>query len=316
MNTKHQTFLTHSVIVPMESYRLDFATAPSIVRAHQKDIYLENSVIEGQLLEVLRLFKDASFVHRHTELVKALASCIYLSLTTAAGAKTLGEEYVDLHYVTPSGDRLASKLQRLGFVLSYCGGPRLCSYLFSRMAKSQDLAAPAKLLGLLDFRDLSHLHTALFYFTGNYYDFAKRLFGMRYAIGYKMDPASRQATGNYELLGLVIIIQLLVKYATKLKELAPDQHILETEKKVDGDLVFGVDTVPRSFIDLSDPAQLPYIKESSRSCMLCLCPMVDPCCATCGHIFCWDCIIDWCKEREECPLCRANIKQSQLLPLR
>ena len=69
-------------------------------------------------------------------------------------------------------------------------------------------------------------------------------------------------------------------------------------------------------IDLSDEKQLPYLPEASRSCMLCLSPMVNPSAANCGHLFCWDCIVDWIREHPECPLCRQQCLEQHLLPLK
>ncbi|GME90732.1 unnamed protein product [Ambrosiozyma monospora] len=193
--------------------------------------------------------------------------------------------------------------------------------------------------------DLANLHLALFYFFGEYYQFGKRLFGLRYALGY--DP-SRQPNGQsqqqqqqkkrgYEFLGLLILFQIFLKNAHNLKQLwisfRPGTSI-ETQTDAIGanignknnDLVCGlanereistaVESSHNGTIELSDPRALPYISDHSRNCMLCLCPMTDPTCASCGHVFCWGCILDWCKERQECPLCRASIRQASLLPLR
>ncbi|KAK0550117.1 peroxisome biogenesis factor 10 [Tilletia horrida] len=35
----------------------------------------------------------------------------------------------------------------------------------------------------------------------------------------------------------------------------------------------------------------------------------------CGHVFCWDCITNWAREKPECPLCRQSLVPSRLLPV-
>lgn len=55
--------------------------------------------------------------------------------------------------------------------------------------------------------------------------------------------------------------------------------------------------VSDSHIELKNPTELAYIPEASRSCVLCLTPMTDPASTVCGHIFCWTCISEWCREK-------------------
>lgn len=327
--------------------RLDFATAPTIIRANQKDSYYQNVVLFKQVENTIRVFKGSAFIHMHSGTIKRLVNLLYLGITTLVGARTLGEEYVDLHYMNRDGRRLPKLMQRLAFILSYIGGSVLFKWFLSKMQQltrnekrinsqhdgfmqivKQKLLTSvyksAKCLESVNWGDMLNLHLALFYFSGRYYQFSKRLFGLRYALGYRVDPRSRQAKGNYELLGLLILAQLAIKYALKMSWLIKDKEPDENSHSTDvssSDIIVKVPAViPNEdtdvLIDLSDPKKLPYVKGSSRSCMLCLSPMKDPTCAPCGHLFCWKCIFDWCKEREECPLCRSALREAQLLPLR
>ncbi|KAK4196903.1 Pex12 amino terminal region-domain-containing protein [Triangularia verruculosa] len=74
-------------------------------------------------------------------------------------------------------------------------------------------------------------------------------------------------------------------------------------------------TKPR--YDLSDKKQMAWIKGySQRKCTLCLEELKDPAVTTCGHVFCWECIGDWVREKPECPLCRREALGQKILPLR
>jgi len=74
-------------------------------------------------------------------------------------------------------------------------------------------------------------------------------------------------------------------------------------------------TEPRC--DLSSRNTLPWLEgRQARKCTLCLEPMKDPSVTTCGHLFCWSCIGDWCREKPECPLCRQLCLVQHILPLR
>lgn len=338
------------VMAATQKRRLAFATAPTIIRANQKDSYYEKVVLLKQVTDAISVLKGSAFTHTHSQAIERLVKFIYLGVTTLVGARTLGEEYVDLHYVSRDGRRLPNLIRRLAFVLSYVGGPVLFKWFFAKLvqlteirsseskgkhegighlqAMKQKLLVSAnktvRCLEKVDWGDMLNLHLALFYFSGKYYQFSKRFFGLRYALGYRIDPRSRQAKGNYELLGLLIMTQLAIKYWLKLGGLIKDaetdggNHDHDVEK---GDFITKIpEALPDDdsdvLINLSNPKKLPYIKGSSRNCMLCLSPMKDPACAPCGHLFCWKCIFDWCKEREECPLCRSSLKEAQLLPLR
>jgi peroxin-10 len=56
--------------------------------------------------------------------------------------------------------------------------------------------------------------------------------------------------------------------------------------------------------------------KQQRNCTLCLEEYKDPSVTTCGHVFCWNCISDWLRERPECPLCRSQVLSQHVLPLR
>lgn len=73
----------------------------------------------------------------------------------------------------------------------------------------------------------------------------------------------------------------------------------------------------KPLVDLEDRDQMRWLaSRQARKCTLCLEPMKDPSTTTCGHMFCWSCICDWCKEKPECPLCRQSCTVQHILPLR
>lgn len=306
------------------------------MRAHQKDAYFESS-FRTKIQDVIHVLKGQRYVHTHPEEITVAAKSLYLALTTLLGARTLGEEYVDLMYVNRSGKRLPHMLPKIGFIVSYALLPYVVSRLVKRWRAGKEgdepwyvttfLSSYTKILDVL-----MNLHIAVFYFLGEYYSLSKRIFGMRYVFGHNKDPKKlKQATGSYGLLGAVILLQFAVKGLLNLKT-----HLnkKKTSEKVDqsgsdtlisnigqlekiGEKVNNDENLYKSMnIDLSDPTQLPYIPENTRACMLCLSPMTNPAAANCGHFFCWVCIVDWIRDHPECPLCRQHCDEQNLLPLR
>lgn len=288
------------MLIASSMFRLEFADAPLIVRAHQKDAYFESELVV-RMQEALVPLVGQQFVYAHPEEIRTAAKTLYLVLTTLRRVRTLGEEYVDLVYVSRDGSRIPGAAPRWGLVAGYS----LVPYVLRRVLRSRGM--DSDWVGTM-----ASLHTALFYFTAKYYQASKRVLGLRYAFGHTVDKSQLQ-NGNYELLGGLIVAQLATR---ALAAVAKRRSGAKTDAlAVALDRVYGVEA-PSSEIDLLDPAQLPYIPEQSRTCMLCLSYMTLPACAPCGHAFCWRCIGDWAREHSECPLCRQWLDESHLLALR
>ncbi|XP_026124650.1 peroxisome biogenesis factor 10-like [Carassius auratus] len=54
----------------------------------------------------------------------------------------------------------------------------------------------------------------------------------------------------------------------------------------------------------------------SSCCILCLEERRNTSCTLCGHLFCWECITEWCNTKTECLLCRAKFQPHSLVYLR
>ncbi|CAI5759627.1 unnamed protein product [Candida verbasci] len=302
----------------MNNRQLPFADAATIVRAHQKDAYFESSY-RNQIQDLFQILKGQRFINNYPQELTVLSKALYLFLTTLIGARTLGEEYVDLIYVSKSGKKLPKFLTRFGFIISYAIIPYFINKIINKL-KNKDEKLYSNYYNILD--TLLNFHIALFYFKGEFYSLSKRLFGLRYAFGHYKEPEKMQ-TNNYSFLGGLIIVQFIVKGLINLKNYnnneAKDEKQVEMTDKIEN--IDQLSQISNNFnkdliIDLSDPNELAYLPESSRSCMLCLSPMVNPSAANCGHLFCWDCIVDWIRENPECPLCRQQCLEQHLLPLK
>ncbi|KAJ9401882.1 hypothetical protein DTO282F9_1172 [Paecilomyces variotii] len=176
------------------------------------------------------------------------------------------------------------------------------------------------------------LSLATFYFTGAYYHLSKRFWGLRYVFTKKIGESEQRI--GYEVLGVLLVLQMTVQGVIHIRqtlasvEEGKDDVVSESRTPTRKD-----ESVPRSIqnppstpllpasvprYDLSeDPTAVSWIPAGQqRKCTLCIDEFKDPSVTTCGHVFCWNCIRDWVREKPECPLCRQEVLASKVLPLR
>ncbi|GMM36221.1 ubiquitin-protein ligase peroxin 10 [Saccharomycopsis crataegensis] len=338
---------------------LPFADASAIVRSHQKDSYYE-SYLARMLSECAAALRGTRFAIANNNSFEMLSKLVYLALTTVMAKRTLGEEYVDLVYVSSDGKRLAPTSQKAWFAMSYAIIPFMISKLLSKIKATKEQMeydydddddddtnndsqentswsqrAVTKLVPwyqwLRKLNTLMEINLAIFYLFGSYYNLSKRITGLRYAFGHAIpenQPSNNKMITGYKVLGSLMLVKTALSYASSItcylneklvNSAANSQDVGKLAGTVeDSGLIHDVASAlhgPNTTIDLSNEKKLPYLKGRSRSCMLCLLNMVNPTSLPCGHCCCWNCIIDWCKDHNECPLCRAKI-DNQFIPLR
>jgi len=140
---------------------------------------------------------------------------------------------------------------------------------------------------------LSRVHVATFYFSGVYYEFSKRMSNVRYIFNRKYS----EERSHYFILGVLIILQLGISLFIFLKQTL-------TPKKS-----------PLVVMPDSEATNISDLVSSTGKCSLCLGVRDNPTATSCGHLFCWNCIVEWCNNKPECPLCRTPQKQNQLSPV-
>lgn len=354
-----------------------FASAPDIIRSHQKDAYFTGRLAHD-LADLFRRLRGARAAHARAPELRVAAALLYYLLTTLPGNRTLGEEYCDLVQVDASSSAASLRLPAIGRRAAYVASSVLLPYLAARLLPrlrarirsllerriaalrnntDPSLTSPEARLWNYILRHITPLTSsaplqaavlALFYFTGTYYELAKRILSLRYVFT-RTVPDSPDRAG-YELLGVLLVVQLgvqgymhvrdtLASSASTPRERTPFESDVSLDHEGsynnNNDLLLssgpgsharidvsatthtpaGTGAVPR--FHLVDERVMGFIKGAQqRKCTLCLDEMKDPAATQCGHVFCWECIGDWVREKPECPLCRREAMAQHILPLR
>lgn len=253
-----------------------------------------------------------SWIRRKEEL-ELFADIVYFGLTTLSGYQTLGEEYCSLIQVDKTRQNIPTTWQRGSMVLSHVVVPYLCKKFLRRLEQTLQLESfhshsQVKNIILILMPLLKHLITILhrmhlvsFYFSSVYYDISKRITGIQYLLA--QGVLKTEAYNNtYKVLGWVALLHLLVSVGQFIQQLLQDLPKLKT-------------AILNTELDTSSSCQGQASISSKYKCTLCLEKLHDITATPCGHLFCWYCIHEWCRNKAECPLCREDIQLPQLVYL-
>ena len=161
---------------------------------------------------------------------------------------------------------------------------------------------------------LLRLHLAHYCITGKYPTWLHRFTGIEFE---RTTTKIVNRPGQLRTVGVVILVQgivSLVRHTTNsLANWMADRHLeartVRDATKYTPSLV--------SLFQRPLPTSNSSGPRATQTCAICRNPRSNPAApSTCGHVFCWTCLMQWVSTvRPECPLCRSPCQPQDILAL-
>lgn len=279
------------------------------------------SSLREQTENVLRSWLGTRWLTRWDREVDLLTKLVYYGITIGRGNQSLGEEYTDIWQYTSFTSRTPPSARIRGLLIVLSTFP---SYFLSKWAASPILnmrhPKTAKFMKTLPslISVATEVNLAVFYLKGTYYDLSKRILGVHHLSSIPEDPHTRPP--SYSLLGVLLSIRLLHRLISYIQNWREETSTMTGKRKQRADrrdaaAELFIDEKPVvDFLDLdlaNEPAKpaeedertildvktIPEAIRAGRNCTLCLEERTDSCSTECGHLFCWNCIVGWGREK-------------------
>ena len=167
---------------------------------------------------------------------------------------------------------------------------------------------------------LVRLHLAQYLISGKYPSWLFRLAGVQVQPQRQSSSAERISAkpNTNALLGYLILTQASVTFGRHTLNFLAHWIADYLERRKNKRQAALSDTASSIFPKASkSPIHIERPAKSQSYCSICRLPRSNPAApSSCGHVCCWDCLIQWTSSvRPECPLCRSPCRPQDIIAL-
>ncbi|XP_033484698.1 peroxisome biogenesis factor 10 isoform X2 [Epinephelus lanceolatus] len=281
------------------------ANQSQLIRSSQKDEYYQSFLRNNANEAVQTLAGSKRWLDWRRE-IELLSDLAYYGLTTFSGYQTLGEEYVSVIQVDPTKHQIPSRARRGLFILCHSFFPYLLDKVL--VCLENELECGQSRSGVRQRQAASGLWSLE--------SWLRRW--MQRAVGLLTEPQKRACLPAVFVLhqGLTLLHRLHValfyisgSFYHLSKRAAGISYLNNFRQKQKARQEW------KLYRNLS-PQHTHRSGPRAASCILCLEERIHSTSTPCGHLFCWECITEWCNTKAECPLCREKFQPHRLVYLR
>ncbi|CAD8048688.1 unnamed protein product [Paramecium sonneborni] len=142
---------------------------------------------------------------------------------------------------------------------------------------------------------IQDFHLAIFLIQGTYFEISKRLTQIQFI--FNRIPPNHNI--KYKRIGQAYLLLLFLQFT---------KYLYNFIQKINNENI-------KDQVNKERNITTNESNDKFTQCLICYDNSTNVTCTPCGHLFCWDCIMQQINLKQQCPICRSDCQAQQLIQL-